>query len=372
MPRRDVAKWVGDAVAIDGQTAWDDGKATFMGRVLVQTTLPHSARGLGGRIDYQRTNGNLMLSVTGTRQYGLPYGSYPRLVLAWLTTEAVQTRSRYLVLGESLSAWMRQLGLLPTGGRWGTIGRLRQQMAALFTSTIRVDYADRKGGAGLGMLVASRYQLWWDSPQDVDQAAMWQSTVTLSPDFFEEIIRGPVPLHVDALRHLRGSAMQLDLYCWLTHRMSYLKEPALVPWDALALQFGGEYKRIRKFREELLRHLPPVLWVYREALVAAQAGGLLLRPSPPHVPPRRGRGGPSSPRRRCQLPAPRTEGAPGTRSEVTTREQSGAMPVETTGSPPRPPWCGQCMETTRRREHPETGADLGRCPDCHPEPIATR
>lgn len=94
MPRRDVAKWAGDAVAIDGQTAWDDGKATFMGRVLVQTTLPHSARGLGGRIDYQHTNGNLMLSVTGTRQYGLPYGSYPRLVLAWLTTEAVQTRSR--------------------------------------------------------------------------------------------------------------------------------------------------------------------------------------------------------------------------------------------------------------------------------------
>lgn len=48
MPRRDVAKWAGDAVAIDGQTAWDDGKATFMGRVLVQTTLPHSARGLAG------------------------------------------------------------------------------------------------------------------------------------------------------------------------------------------------------------------------------------------------------------------------------------------------------------------------------------
>ena len=151
MPRRDVAEWVDDtALAIDGSRAWDDRRAGFMGRVLVQTTLPHSVRSVRGRTYYERTNGRLTLSVTGTPHYGLPSGSYPRLVLAWLTTEAVKTKSRELVLGESLSDWMRQLGLLPTGGRWGTITRLRQQMAALFTCMIRIDYRDGKHDRGPG------------------------------------------------------------------------------------------------------------------------------------------------------------------------------------------------------------------------------
>jgi 5-methylcytosine-specific restriction endonuclease McrA len=35
---------------------------------------------------------------------------------------------------------------------------------------------------------------------------------------------------------------------------------------------------------------------------------------------------------------------------------------------PAPEWCGgqRCNPGTRRLEHPESGADLGPCPDCHP------
>lgn len=32
-----------------------------------------------------------------------------------------------------------------------------------------------------------------------------------------------------------------------------------------------------------------------------------------------------------------------------------------------PDHCGECNPKTRRLEHPETGADQGQCPDCHPE-----
>jgi hypothetical protein len=42
----------------------------------------------------------------------------PRILLAWMTTEAVRTQSRELVLGDSLSRFMRSLDLVPTGGRW--------------------------------------------------------------------------------------------------------------------------------------------------------------------------------------------------------------------------------------------------------------
>lgn len=39
-------------------------------------------------------------------------------------------------------------------------------------------------------------------------------------------------------------------------------------------------------------------------------------------------------------------------------------PAAAAAAPPTT-WCGECHESTRRIEHPDTGADLGPCPDCH-------
>ena len=54
------------------------------------------------------------MSATGINK--LPYGNLPRLLLAWVSTEAVRTQSRELVLGRSLSEFMRALGLEPVSG----------------------------------------------------------------------------------------------------------------------------------------------------------------------------------------------------------------------------------------------------------------
>ena len=86
-----------------------------------------------------RQNGNFsMLMQPGyvidknnnTRSIGLPYGTKPRL-MAFISSEAVRTRSKEIVLGSSLSEFMRRLDLTPTGGRWGTIPMLRDQMRRL-------------------------------------------------------------------------------------------------------------------------------------------------------------------------------------------------------------------------------------------------
>ena len=91
---------------------------------------------------------------------GLPFGAYPRLLLAWLTSEVVKTKSPTLVLGPTLSGFMNELGLLPTGGRWGTIGRLRDQMRRLFSSSISCTVCADQEDAGMGFMVASKYRLW--------------------------------------------------------------------------------------------------------------------------------------------------------------------------------------------------------------------
>ena len=85
--------------------------------------------------------------------------------------------------------------------------------------------------------------------------------------------------------------MAIDIYQWLTHRMSYLRKPYTIPWPALQLQFGCDYGREIDFRRKFLPHLKRVLELYPQAKVEPGSGGLLLKPSRTHVPMRAIRGG---------------------------------------------------------------------------------
>jgi len=255
------------------------GSVGYYARVLTQATLPHSNPKTAV---FERKNGALSLSMAAPPSVGLPYGSIPRLLLAWVTTEAVRTKSRELVLGDHLAGFMRQLHLVPTGGRWGTIGRLRSQMERLFSTSIWVRYSDKRGAAGASWVVADGYQLWWDLKQP-SQPVLWESTITLGERFFEEITTHPVPVSMEALQRLRRSPLALDLYTWLTYRMSYLRTPTKVPWAALHQQLGADYHNIWHFKPEAIQALAKIAAVYPVA-VEPEREGLVLKPSPTHIP----------------------------------------------------------------------------------------
>ena len=92
-----------------------------------------------------------------------------------------------------------------------------------------------------------------------------------------------VPVDQRAIGQLKGSPLALDLYSWLTHRMSYLRNPTLVPWKGLQAQLGADYARPRDFRRRALAHLEDVVATYPELRIQGERGGLRLYPSPPHV-----------------------------------------------------------------------------------------
>ena len=92
-----------------------------------------------------------------------------------------------------------------------------------------------------------------------------------------------VPVDLRAIRLLRSSPLAIDLYVWLTYRMSYLRRPTLVPWQGLENQFGADYTRPRDFRRRVLSHLESVLRVYPTVRVGATQSGLRLYRSSPHV-----------------------------------------------------------------------------------------
>lgn len=281
MPRTDLLRIAREALAIEQELASNAGSIGYMARLLVQATMPHKDPGQAVS-SFERSNGHFRLAMMAPSSVGLPWGKCPRLLLCWLTTEAVRTQSPHLELGSNLSDFMRQLGQIPTGGRWGTITRLRDQVRRLFSTTIRCFYDGPDRFQGTWLSIASQVSVWWN-PAAPDQPDLFGSFVELSPDFFRCIIDRPVPVNLRVLRALR-SPLALDIYCWLTFRASYLRQPTEIPWPALALQFGADYAEPRNFRVHFLRQVKHVSRLYPAVRISEGQHGLLIYPAAPHVP----------------------------------------------------------------------------------------
>ena len=141
----------------------------------------------------------------------LPYGTLPRLLLALVCTEAVRTQSPELVLGDSLSEFMRRLGIYSTsGGTTGGRTRLRNQMRRLFGCMVSLTYADASGEATLNAPIARLTEFWWSERQS-DARSLWESRIELGEDFFNEIIRCPISIDLNTLRAMKRSPLGLDL-----------------------------------------------------------------------------------------------------------------------------------------------------------------
>ena len=270
---------IADTLAIETESAQSAGALGFLARAMVQATLPHTK--VEGN-EFERRNGAYTLHLLAPAKIGLPYGSIPRLLLAWLTTEAVRTQERELFLGDTLSKFMAELDMMPTGGRWGSITRLKDQTARLFASTVSATYRDKKSQTEAGFRLADRSTLWWDA-KEPDQAALWQSSVRLSETFFNEVIAHPIPVDMRAIKALKKSPLALDIYAWMTYRASYATKPAEIPWPALAMQFGADYGRTRAFREAFIGALKKVHTVYAGANFEVSERGLIIKPSRPHI-----------------------------------------------------------------------------------------
>lgn len=248
----------------------------YVGRLLVQATMPHSRPTTH---EVHRQNGEFHLSMVAPSWVGLPYGTPPRHLLAWLTTEAVRTKSRVLELGDSYGEWLSALGINRGGHDYQ---RYQRAATSLFGTSITCGRFTPTGVALQGTRIARQAQLWWD-PKSPDQLALWKSTVELDEDFFRALIDRPVPVDMAALRRLGRSPLAIDLYTWLTYRMSYLRQSVTVPWEALHAQFGSEYGRARDFRTRARRALLKVAEVYPAVRVEVETEGLRLNPSPTHV-----------------------------------------------------------------------------------------
>ena len=261
----------------------------FMARLMALCSLPRTNP--GKRLQYKRVNGPYTLIVYSSGEYKLPFGNLPRLLLAWVCTEAVRTQSRELVLGRSLSKFMRALGIKSdSGGARGEYARLRNQMKRLFGCSVSLIYKDEHGEAAVNSLIARRSEFWWNERKP-DQTALWDSKIELGEDLFNEIIRNPVPLDMNTLKALKRSSLGLDLYLWLVYRTFALRAPLRLTWRHLYRQFGADPAQasdkniVNAFRTKCLRELKKIKLAWPDLNYAAAMGALILQPSAPAIQP---------------------------------------------------------------------------------------
>lgn len=258
----------------------------FLHAVLCQVGMPR--RNVPGR-SFERTSGaaSLFLEAGRTWRRGawveqpLPYGTKPRLVMVHLSSEAIRTGRRSIEIGDSARAFLKALGIDTSGGAKGGYTMFRKQMEALAACRMTLGLSLPGRDVTVNTQPISKFEAWVQNEDH--QRALWPGVLELSQEFYDTLTSHAVPLDHRALAAIKHSAMALDIYTWLAHRLYRIDKPVRLSWDNLKSQFGQEYSDMANFRREFKQALHQVLSVYPDAKIESVKGGLMLKQSPPPV-----------------------------------------------------------------------------------------
>lgn len=282
---RKEQKLIDANVAISGGAPEGD-EIAFLHATFCQVALPRSRpKGLlferrSGTASIRLEAGTLWDGRTHAQQ-PLPYGTRPRLVLMHMIRSYLRTHDRTIDLGASVSDFLTNtLNISASGGPRGGLTAFRQQIHALAACRINIGYNVNSGAAisHPNKSLIDRFVAW---PVDnrVGQRSLLPTTLVLTAEFAESIEKASVPLDARAIRAIQDSALSLDLYAWLAHRLRRLERPTMVYWANLREQFGQEVVDPRTFKRNFVKALREVMAVYPQAKLQDVKGGLRLLPS---------------------------------------------------------------------------------------------
>lgn len=228
------------------------------------------------------------VAVTASRA-SIPHGSMPRMILAWIISEAIKNNSRKIYVGSSLREFLDQMGYEKTAGKRGTTATFRNQILNLGHVICNQFNATNLPDIGAvteqfeNVLLFSRGSLW----TFYGKGSWEEDYLEISQDLFNVLKSTSFPIDFDTLKELKKSSTQIDLYCWLTWRMCALKKPYLAKWDELQYLFAPDLAKDEKgrftFKKRFKGHFEKVSSHY-ETKCHLTEEGLQLLPSKTHVP----------------------------------------------------------------------------------------
>lgn len=256
----------------------------FQHSLLCQIGLPR--RRTPDRV-FERRNGHASILVeaaslwdgTAWVEQPLPYGATARLIMVYISSEAVRTRSRTVEIGDSTRQFLARLGMRSSGGQRGSYAALMRQMRALAACRLTLGMQTDGRAVTLDAKPIRRFDAWLH--QDGPQRTFWPGELELSQEFYGTLVEHAVPLDPRALAALKHSSLALDIYAWLAHRLRRVAKPSgtKLSWRNLADQFGQEYTATKDFKKQFRKAMRQALVVYPDARVAEVIGGVMLYPS---------------------------------------------------------------------------------------------
>ena len=206
----------------------------FINRYFAQISLTHSKLDVS---TFTRQSGNFTLDIISDPKIGLPYGTYPRLLLAWICSEATKTQKKELHLGSNQSEFMRKLDISRQGS---TIAMLKEQTTRLVNSLFRVTIEAENSTARKNILIAdSSFEFW-----EIHNGG-WETHLNLNKKFLEDLLAHPVPIDLNVLHAIRKSPMAMDVYTWIAYRTYGIYtsggRPVKIPWESLQAQFAANF-----------------------------------------------------------------------------------------------------------------------------------
>ncbi len=190
-------------------------------------------------------NGNFEIQIN-TSSISLPYGSVPRILLAWMMTEAVQKKSQRINLGNNMRGFLKEIGLDNNGQKYKLV---KDQIFRLLNTSFSLNFYDENDDyireKGKRFFLINENDFWWNKRENQD--TVFESYIRLSDEFFE-LCQSPIPIDKRALIYLKKSPLCLDIYFWLSPKIYQMKKLTLLTWKQLKNQFGSEYKDDKKGR----------------------------------------------------------------------------------------------------------------------------
>lgn len=266
------------------------GDLVFMHSVMCKVGLPRSS--VDG-LEFERINGNAGINIRAGKlwdgkkfvQQPLPFGSIPRLVLAYLNTLALRQKSPVIDVGSSARDFLKKLGKDSSGGVNGSLTSLRKQMAALAACNITIGLTTDDSAITYDGKPIQKFEAFLLDQEE--KTPLWPRHITFSHEYYETLKKHAVPLDIRAVKALSSSALAVDLYVMLADRLHRVYgRPVTLYWRNLLDQFGHEYAGKhgeKNFKKAFLVAFKKVELVYPGANVKVVTGGILMSHSNPPV-----------------------------------------------------------------------------------------
>jgi len=225
---------------------------------------------------FTRRNGQFKLEITGSQEFGLPFGQ-DRLVVIWLATEAVRRHTR--LIGFRSAAEILDAFELPKDGK--SYGRLVAAFQRISTAQMSFSSDGSTMHPVWGferVTFVDKARIWY--ARDVHQLTLpggFENRILLSSSFWDEITHHKIPLELAVAGGLSDSPAILDFYCWIVWRANGLKKQTGVPLHSLKEQLGiSDKTSLRQFRYQVRKWLKTIEAIWPECRASIMTDGTKL------------------------------------------------------------------------------------------------